>query len=345
MSVLYSYTFDTFLYLLHLASNVLALKGKTKNSPEHATSGDTKHGHSSCPAGSGVLEEVELELCLLENPEEGLSQDATQGWLGGLREDAGTPQRLRLILVGKPGSGKSATGNSILGRKVFESKVSARPVTTAFQRGCRAWAGKELEVIDTPDILCPRAALQGTAQGICEAIAFLLRPHAVLLVTQLGRFTEEDQQAARRLQEVFGEGILARTVLVFTRKEDLDGGSLEEYLRGTNNRELAKLDVLCERRHCGFNNKVQGAEQEAQLKELMAQIEGVLWEHEGRSYSNQAHRYSPHNLLLQQEGEGQVLQGQGSAKGPSEESWLQGLCQIQRESEHTHRQLLERAPI
>ncbi|KAI4543327.1 hypothetical protein MG293_006121 [Ovis ammon polii] len=196
--------------------------------------------------------------------------------LPGLREDEGTPQTLRLILVGKSGSGKSATGNSILGRRVFESKLSARPVTQAFQEGHRTWEGRELQVIDTPDILSRWEAPQGTGQGIGEAGAGSSGPHAVLLVTQLGRFTEEDQRVAGRLQEVFGEGILARTVLVFTRNEDLDGGSLERYLRETDNRALAELDVVCSRRHCGFNNKGDGAEQEAQLRELMRHVEGVL---------------------------------------------------------------------
>ena len=204
----------------------------------------------------------------------------------------GTPQTLRLILVGKSGSGKSATGNSILGRRVFESKLSARPVTQAFQEGRRAWVGRELQVIDTPDILSCWEAPRGTAQGIGEAGARSWPgPHAVLLVTQLGRFTEEDQRVAGRLQEVFGEDILAHTVLVFTRNEDLDGGSLERYLQETENRALAQLDMVCSKRHCGFNNKGDGAEQEAQLRELMRHVELVLWENDGRAYSPPA---APH---------------------------------------------------
>ncbi|XP_040116330.1 GTPase IMAP family member 6 [Oryx dammah] len=287
------------------------------------------------------MEEEEFETLFLEEPEEGASQDPSPDGSGGLPGDEGTPQTLRLILVGKSGSGKSATGNSILGRRVFESKLSARPVTQAFQQGRRAWEGRELQVIDTPDILSCWEAPGGTAQGVGEAGASSPPGlHGVLLVTQLGRFTEEDQRVARRLEEVFGAGVLARTVLVFTRKEDLDGGSLGTYLRETDNRALAKLDVVCSRRHCGFNNKGDGAEQEAQLKELMRHIEGVLWEHEGGAYSPPAApqpRASPH--------ESWGLWRLGAEEGPGDQAWLRGLRRILKEPEQAGRQLPPSAPV
>ncbi|XP_047415860.1 GTPase IMAP family member 6 [Sciurus carolinensis] len=336
-----SYVLDAFRwplgFLFRGDSQVRTPKEETERAQERAARGDQKWGHSSCLSASLVVEEEDV-LTSQENPLKELHLEPPQELSGDPRDKELTPRKLRLILVGKSGSGKSATGNSILGRKVFESKFSSRPVTTTFQRGCREWAGKELEVIDTPDILSPGFQPETTAAEICQASTLSsLGLHAVLLVTQLGRFTAEDQQVVRRLQEVLGVGVLAYTILVFTRKEELAGCSLEEHVRERDNQSLATLDVLCGRRHCGFNNRAQGAEQEAQLRELMEEIEAIQWENEGCCYSDRASQYHQQNSLLRETQGRQATWEQGSGEVFSEGSQLEVLSQIQKALEKTCR--------
>ncbi|XP_009634348.1 GTPase IMAP family member 1-like, partial [Egretta garzetta] len=169
----------------------------------------------------------------------------------------------------------------------FESRPAAKLVTASCVQAWGRCDGVNVTVIDTADILHPGAATSEAYKEIARCVRLSSPgPHALLLVTPLGQFTEEDAEAAQRLQDIFGADVLRRTVVLLTHAEALAGRPLQEHLRRGGSEALQDLILQCGGRCCSFRNGAAGLGAEQQAARVMGMVCRVLREHGGTWHSS-----------------------------------------------------------
>ncbi|XP_015708252.1 GTPase IMAP family member 2-like [Coturnix japonica] len=206
----------------------------------------------------------------------GREEDGSEGSKSKRRESGERPE-LRVVLLGRSGAGRSATGNTLLCQELFESRLASQPVTTTCAKGRRDWGEWSVVVMDTPAIVGgSQWDKQQLAKERDNCRSFAAHEHCVLLlVTQLGRYTREDREVQKGVKKFFGKDAEKRMMVVFTRKEDLGDGVLEEYVRTADNGALQKLVNACGEHYCAVSNTVPRQDRDAQADEVLKMAEGI----------------------------------------------------------------------
>ncbi|KAF4116480.1 hypothetical protein G5714_003969 [Onychostoma macrolepis] len=176
---------------------------------------------------------------------------------------------LNMVLLGRSGAGKSSTGNTILGRQAFNLMQSYKSDTQDVATEVGDVCGLLIVVYDTPGFsgaeseeeLCKyQEVFQKCESGLC----------AFLLVLRSDRFTQEDQEIVKKIEELLGEQRLNKIWILFTRGDELEYEN-KKINKVINETEFLKeLTQKYEGRFHVFNNKKRGASD--QVKSLINKV-------------------------------------------------------------------------
>ena len=190
-----------------------------------------------------------------------------------------TREELVFVLIGALGSGKSSTGNSILGAKPFKVMTGTMLVTNRVESESVSRNGLKITVVDTPG-LEDVSSFTSIKHEIDDMLHSNKPTNIIYLITiKIGRYTKEERDI---LDHIFKNqrAMMRNAMVIFTNRyelmdeDDPADQNVDAWIR--KNPNLLKLMNNNKLKYLAFENKRSiEEEKDLQVKELLSVVDDI----------------------------------------------------------------------